>query len=342
MTKKHYRAYGIEVPLIPIPHMPVTVNRAPSSTDRNFALGDVWIHEIDPNTRAFYFFAGSNAAGNAIWNLASPGASDVDTLSGNGGAAIAPAAGNIDISGAGGGAITFSNGGVGQMNAQVEVDGVTVSIVGNQLVAAAGVAQDITTDTGVNVTNPIYSCLAIQVAAGATPLSTRGTAANAMQIEVQRSQALAVPTITANGVCHFDSADFSVDADGFVSALGASPITGITTTSDGAGQTQTIIKVLGGAVAGCYQVECELVGFNTTTPAGGLGWYSLSGGFRTDGVGPATKDGTTEDKEVGEGAAMAGANVLFTINGNDLDIEVVGIAAQVINWRAEAFTIFVS
>lgn len=62
-----------------------------------------------------------------------------------------------------------------------------------------------------------------QVAAGTTTnvIRTDSLAANTFTIEVQRSQAVAASTIGDNGVCHFNSAQFTVDANGFVSSLGS-------------------------------------------------------------------------------------------------------------------------
>lgn len=63
-----------------------------------------------------------------------------------------------------------------------------------------------------------------QTVAGVNPVRTNSLAANSYQIQVQRSSAQAVSTLTANGICHFDSADFTVDANGFVSSIaGSSP-----------------------------------------------------------------------------------------------------------------------
>lgn len=61
-----------------------------------------------------------------------------------------------------------------------------------------------------------------QVAAGTTTnvIRTDSLAANTYTIEVQRSQAVATSTIGDNGVSHFNSADFTVDSNGFVSAIG--------------------------------------------------------------------------------------------------------------------------
>ena len=69
------------------------------------------------------------------------------------------------------------------------------------------------------------SLLGSNPVAQAVPVRTHSlVAANRIDVEVQMSSAQAVSTATANGLCHFDSADFTVDASGFVSAIsGTSP-----------------------------------------------------------------------------------------------------------------------
>lgn len=62
-----------------------------------------------------------------------------------------------------------------------------------------------------------------QIAAGTTAnvIQTDSLAANTYTIEIQRSQAVASSTIGDNGVSHFSSADFNVDANGFVTLSGS-------------------------------------------------------------------------------------------------------------------------
>ena len=62
-----------------------------------------------------------------------------------------------------------------------------------------------------------------QVAAGtsANVILTDSLAANTYTIQIQRSQAVASSTVGDNGVSHFNSADFTVDSNGFVSAIPA-------------------------------------------------------------------------------------------------------------------------
>lgn len=62
------------------------------------------------------------------------------------------------------------------------------------------------------------------VAAGTNPVRTNGTGANTMALQVQTSQAIASTNATNVGLAAFNSAQFSVDANGFVSATGSVPI----------------------------------------------------------------------------------------------------------------------
>jgi hypothetical protein len=69
-----------------------------------------------------------------------------------------------------------------------------------------------------------------QVAAGTTAnvIRTNSLAANTYTIEIQRSQAVASSTVGDNGVSHFSSSDFTVDANGFVQNIlgsGKFPVT---------------------------------------------------------------------------------------------------------------------
>lgn len=62
-----------------------------------------------------------------------------------------------------------------------------------------------------------------QVAAGtvgANVIQTNSLLANTYTIEIQRSAAVAAPDSTQNGVSHFDSISFAVDANGFVTLIG--------------------------------------------------------------------------------------------------------------------------
>lgn len=103
-----------------------------------------------------------------------------------------------------------------------------------------------------------------QVAAGTTAnvIRTDSLAANTFTVEVQRSAAAASTTIASNGVSHFNSAHFSVDANAFVSVKNGNPIVTLTDNSD-APVTPT--------AAGNIKLEGQLnqqVGSFSTTVAG--------------------------------------------------------------------------
>lgn len=112
-------------------------------------------------------------------------------------------------------------------SAQFSVDGDGFVTMANGL-PISGVDVQANTPPGTDPVLPnasgIIAVSGAQVAAGAVPIQTNSLAANSYEIQVQRSSAQAVPTVTANGICHFNSGQFTVDADGFVSSLvGAAP-----------------------------------------------------------------------------------------------------------------------
>lgn len=72
------------------------------------------------------------------------------------------------------------------------------------------------------------------VAAGTNPVRTNGTGANTYALQVQISQALAATDATKIGLANFNSTQFTVDANGFVSASGTGIATTITGDSGGA------------------------------------------------------------------------------------------------------------
>lgn len=78
----------------------------------------------------------------------------------------------------------------------------------------------------------ILNVLATSVAAGAIPARTTG-AGNTVTVQVQTAQAIAASNATNIGLAAFDSARFTVDANGFVSLNGAG--IGETITGDSGG-----------------------------------------------------------------------------------------------------------
>lgn len=85
------------------------------------------------------------------------------------------------------------------------------------------------------------------VAAHSVPLETRSRAANAYNVEVQYAAAVAATDGTKSGVAHFDSADFAVDASGFVTLTASGSGVETLTPDSGGAQSPTggTINVLG-------------------------------------------------------------------------------------------------
>jgi hypothetical protein len=106
--------------------------------------------------------------------------------------------------------------------------------------SAEAFTVDASTAPGTNPVVPngsgIITVTGGQVAAGtiANVIRTNSLSANTYTIQIQRSQAVASSTIGDNGVSHFNSTYFTVDANGFVSLNGSAVAQTITGNTGGA------------------------------------------------------------------------------------------------------------
>lgn len=172
------QASGLQNPFQKVFPNPVVGNRAPTTSDANYPLGQVWVYK----TTGQVYMLGAVASGSATWALASPGASDVDTLTGDGGGAISPAAGNITL--AGGTNITTAGAG---------------STITFNLDAAISLAT--------SVTSPIYTTsaadMAINAAAGQNIIVTMGDSAGGNNFTVQKLDGTDVFVVDSSGTITF-------------------------------------------------------------------------------------------------------------------------------------------
>ena len=191
------------------PDIAVRTPRNPTTSDfRNVKVGDFW-----QNTSTTNFFMCTAIVGPvATWEqITQGGTGDVNTLTGNSGGAVAPdVAGNINVVGDGTSATVTGD---------PITNTLTVSLVGGAAVSSFDV--DAVTPPGTDPVVPLAGVVTVtggQVAAGTTvnAIRTASLAANTYTIQIQRSSAQATTTIGANGISHFDSSQFSVDANGFV------------------------------------------------------------------------------------------------------------------------------
>lgn len=136
MGRKIFKAYGVGAPLIDVMPIPIDVERAPTSLDNQYPPGQIWRDvSLLPGPPDLWFWNGKT------WILMGAGGGSLNTLTGDIGAAVAPVAGNINVQGGVAGAILFSNGGAGQFDAQVQVDGTTIVINPSNQLQAAGVSN---------------------------------------------------------------------------------------------------------------------------------------------------------------------------------------------------------
>lgn len=268
--------------------------RAPTTADRNYPLFTIWRNSnrnaVAPDNEGDMWLLVRFTAPvppltltNAIWQKITTGSvpgGTVISISDTAGTAVFPdAAGDIQLVGGAGinivstpatNLLTVSLAGGGVAIDQINVDANTAP--GTDPVLPDGAGQ--ISITGAQVANGVV---------GANVIRTDSLAANAFTIEVQRSAAVAATDSTINGVSHYNSAQFAVDANGFVSLTGGGmAIDSFTTdvagpvTPDGAGNvafTGSTSTYSNGTVANTLRTEVQgtnhgvFVGQGALTPA---------------------------------------------------------------------------
>lgn len=151
------------------------------------------------------------------------------------------------------------------------------------------------------------------IAAGTTPVVTTG-ATNVITVQVQTSQALAATDASKIGLCNFDSASFSVDANGFVTlAGGTQAIDSIGVDATSGGGTNPVLPTAAGLVtvngarvaagtnpvrsvstaANVYQIQVQTSQALASTDATKVGLANFdSSSFAVDANGFVTASGT--------------------------------------------------
>lgn len=102
--------------------------------------------------------------------------------------------------------------------------------------------------------------------------------------------------------------------------------------------TTTLVTFPLGATPASYNVEAKFVGFESTTPAST--GYTVIGTVRTTGAAGAL-DGVPDETPI-EHVALITSDVNFVISGNDLLLQVVGVAGLTISWNVVATYTFIS
>lgn len=135
------------------------------------------------------------------------------------------------------------------LNGVAHFDSANFSVDANGFVtiSGSGLAETITGNTG-GPLPPLagnWDIFGSAVVAGTTPVATSGSAST-LTVNVQTSQAIAGTNASNIGLAAFDSAQFTVDANGFVSIGGGTIATTYTADSGSATPAAGNLNVLGG------------------------------------------------------------------------------------------------
>ena len=208
-----------------------------------------------------------------------------ETITGNTGGALSPTAGNWNILGtstaagttpvqtAGSGSTLTVQVQKAQAIASTNATNVglaafnstyfTVDANGFVSINGAAIGETITGNTGgaLAPTAGNWNILGTSTAAGTTPVQTSGTGST-LTVQVQKAQAIASTNATNVGLAAFDSTDFAVDANGFV-------------TLNGGGAGQTITGNTGGALSPTAG-NWNILGTGSLTTSGAVSTLTVS------------------------------------------------------------------
>lgn len=172
----------------------------------------------------------------------------------------------------------------------------------------------------------ILQILGSSPVAGTSPVSTSG-ATNVVTVKVQKAAAIAASDATKVGLSNFNSAQFSVDANGFVSSIGnltqvATQIfTATGTYTPTSGMKYCYVQVVGGGGGGGGVVAS---GANTVSlgGGGGAGGYSAGvfsaatiGASQVVTIGAAGSAGTTAGSAGGNGGTSSLGSLAVATGG---------------------------
>ena len=193
------------------PSSPVIQTRSPTSTDirgsfGQYPIGQNWIDQTSGSVFELISYSASNGIISADWVVLGGGSSSLSQLSGDTGTAF-PVGGNINIIG-GSGVTTVASG-----------DDVTISLTGGGE-AIDSIAVDLGTSPVLPDGSGAITMTGAIVANSGNPLQTNGTTSDTVQIQIQYAASTTATNTTSAGAASFNSADFTVDASGFVSAIG--------------------------------------------------------------------------------------------------------------------------
>jgi hypothetical protein len=193
-------------------------DRSPSSSNYRFPVGCFWINTNDlatlPEQKGDLWYLSQKTQQSATWiKLGTGGSGPLLQFTPSSGAVVYPNASTGNVNMTGGAGITVT-GTAETLTFALAGGGTAVDSFAVQAVTAPGVTPVEATAAGLVTVN------GAAVAAHSVPIETRSRALNAFNIEVQYAAAVAATDATKSGIAHFNSTQFSVDANGFVTLAG--------------------------------------------------------------------------------------------------------------------------
>ena len=201
-----------------------------------------------------------------------------------------------------------------------------VTLTGGTTAPVLGIVPDAHTSPGTTPVIPNGSgnitLTGSTVVAGTTPIQTNSLAANTVAIQVQRSQAIAAADATKVGLSNYNSTQFAVDANGFVTSQNF-------TITAGTGLSGGGTITLGGSVT--LSVNGSVVGETITGNSGGAlsptaGNWNILGASSAAGTSPVTTSGSvstlTVNVQKSQALAAADATKVGLSNFNSTEFAV--------------------
>lgn len=299
------KGYGLNSPLQDIFPQPVIADRVPATSDKRYPLGQIWVNKSTDQA----WVLTSSSAGSATWSLASPGASDVDTLTGDSGGALSPTAGNINVFGG-----------------------------TNMTVAGAGSTLTVNMDAAISlatsVTSPLYTASAADVAitapAGQDIVLKVGDNAGANKLSLLDSDDVEVFAVDSNGGQTYTTITASGLITGQASATINTAGTALTLAADnsgdavilGGGTTPRAITIGQDAAAHTVAIGQAAAGAITIDTAAGVSIdAATASNFSLSGAGADLTLASAAGRVIvnGEEAAANAVTLLSAAGGIDAD-----------------------
>lgn len=167
----------------------------------------------------------------------------------------------------------------------------------------------------------------LSIAGGAPAVPTNFTTDSGPAVPVANNLNL----FSADSVDNIDNGIRTIGSGDTVTVQLTNRYTGTVTTADAT--LTTILTIPMGATPGTFFVWGNVQAFESGTPSGAT--FGFSGGYRTTGGGApvATEIGTEFHDEFKE-VVLTDAEIFLAASGNNILLQVQGIAATSINWNA--------